>query len=118
MRTALGLHALSDLGQAGSATEVSVLIRPEQITLTRTGNGSGPSRQEPEDAVTGKVTDTHYHGHDVLVIVDVAGAGPVQVRLAGVEPPDPGDEVALTVGGPVTAWPAAAREPVGASAGQ
>ena len=118
VRTALGLHALSDPGQAGGATEVSVLIRPEQITLTGTGPGSDASQQESEDAVTGKVTDTRYHGHDVLVTVDVAGVGPVQVRLAGVEPPLSGDEVALTVGGPVTAWPAADRDPVGASAGQ
>ena len=117
VRTALGLHALSDPEQTGGATEVSVLIRPEQITLTGTGRGSDASRQESaEDAVTGKVTDTRYHGHDVLVSVDVAGVGPVQARLAGVEPPLSGDEVVLTVGGPVTAWPAADRDPVGASA--
>ena len=118
VRTALGLHALNDPGQASGATEVSVLVRPEQITLTPTPPGSGASSQELEDAVTGKVTDTRYHGHDVLITVDVAGAGPVQVRLAGVEPPLSGDEVVLTVGGPVTAWPTADREPVGASADQ
>jgi iron(III) transport system ATP-binding protein len=112
------LHALTDPHQAGGAAEVSVLIRPEQITLTGTGHGSDASPQESEDAVTGKVTDTHYHGHDVLVTVDVVGVGPVQARLAGAEPPLSGDEVVLTVGGPVTAWPAAERDPVGASAGQ
>ena len=116
VRTALGLHALSDPEQSGGATEVSVLIRPEQITLTGTGRGSDASHQGSEDAVTGKVTDTRYHGHDVLVSVDVAGVGPVQARLAGVEPPLSGDEVVLTVGGPVTAWPAADRDPVGAPA--
>ena len=123
VRTALGLHALGlhasgDPAPAGDATKVSVLIRPEQITLTRTGPGPGTSRQEPEDAVTGKVTDTRYHGHDVLITVDVAGVGPVQARLAGVEPPLSGDEVVLTVGGPVTAWPAADGSPVGTSADQ
>jgi iron(III) transport system ATP-binding protein len=118
VRTALGLHALGDPGQAAGATEVSVLIRPEQITLTGTGRGSDAFHRESEGDVTGKVTDTRYHGHDVLVTVDVAGVGPVQARLAGVEPPSSGDEVALTVGGPVTAWPAADRDPVGASAGQ
>jgi iron(III) transport system ATP-binding protein len=118
VRTALGLHALSDPEQVGGAAEVSVLIRPEQITLTRTGRGSDAPQQESEDAVTGKVTDTRYHGHDVLVSVDVAGAGLVQARLAGVEPPLSGDEVVLTVGGSVTAWRAADRDPVGASAGQ
>jgi len=116
VRTALGLHALADPGQAGGAAEVSVLIRPEQITLTRSGRGSDAPQQESEDAVTGKVTDTRYHGHDVLVSVDVAGAGLVQARLAGVEPPGSGDEVVLSVGGPVTAWPAAERDPVSAAA--
>jgi iron(III) transport system ATP-binding protein len=116
VRTALGLHALNDPGQVGGARNLSVLIRPEQITLTGGGRASDAPHQNSEDAVTGKVTDTHYHGHDVLVIVDVAGPGPVQVRLAGVEPPEPGDEVALTVSGPVTAWPAADREQAAASA--
>jgi iron(III) transport system ATP-binding protein len=118
VRTALGLHALSDPEQASGASEVSVLIRPEQITLTGTGRGADAPRQESEGAVTGKVTDTRYHGHDVLVTVDVVGVGPVQARLAGVEPPLSGDEVALTVGGPVTAWPTADRDPVGASVGR
>jgi iron(III) transport system ATP-binding protein len=120
VRTALGPHALSAPEQVGGATEVSVLIRPEQITLTRAGRGSDAPQQESDDAVTGKVTDTRYHGHDVLVSVDVAGAGLVQARLAGAEPPLSGDEVVLTVGGAVTAWPAADRDrgPVGASAGQ
>jgi iron(III) transport system ATP-binding protein len=116
VRTALGLHALSDPKQVSGATEVSVLIRPEQITLTRTARGSGAPQQESENTVTGKVTDTRYHGHDVLVSVDVVGAELVQARLAGVEPPLSGDEVVLTVGGPVTAWPAVDRDPVGASA--
>ena len=44
--------------------------------------------------MTGKVTDIRYHGHDVLVTVDVAGSGPVQARVPGAEPPASGDEVA------------------------
>ena len=118
VRTALGLHAVSDPGEAGGANEMSVLIRPEQITLTRTARGSDAPGQESEDAVTGKVTDTRYHGHDVLVSVDVAGAGPVQARVLGTDPPLSGDEVVLTVGGPVTAWAAADRDPVGVRADQ
>ena len=120
VRTALGWHALSAPEQAGRATKVSVLIRPEQITLSRTGNGDDASRQVPEDSedtVTGKVTDINYHGHDVLVTVDVAGSGPVQARVLGAEPPLSGDEVNLVVAGPVTAWPAADRDEVGAPAG-
>jgi iron(III) transport system ATP-binding protein len=120
VRTALGWHALSDPGQTGAAAEVSVLVRPEQISLTRSGPGSDTSGQESEDAVAvaGKVTDIHYHGHDVLVTVDVAGAGPVQARVLGTAPPLSGDEVILTVDGAVTAWPAADLDPVGVQAGQ
>ena len=123
VRTALGSHALNDRGLnngalTNGATTMSVLIRPEQIVLSRAGHVAGSSRQDSDEAVTGKVTDTHYHGHDVLVGVDVVGVGPVQVRLAGVEPPLSGDEVVLTVGGPVTAWPAADRDHVDGSADQ
>jgi iron(III) transport system ATP-binding protein len=118
VRTALGWHALSDPGQTGATAEVSVLVRPEQITLTRSERGSDASGQELEDAVAGKVTDIHYHGHDVLVTVDVAGAGPVQARVLGTKPPLSGDEVILTVDGAVTAWPAADLDPVGVPAGQ
>ena len=116
VRTALGSHVLSDPGQSAGATRLSVLIRPEQITLSRIEPGSGTPRQESEDAVTGKVTDIKYHGHDVLVTVDVAGSGPVQARVPGSEPPTSGDEVSLVVGDPVIAWSAADRDDTDASA--
>jgi iron(III) transport system ATP-binding protein len=118
VRTALGWHVLGDPDQSGGATQVTVLVRPEQITLSRTGPDAPGQKAEDavtgesEDAVTGKVTDTRYHGHDVLVSVDVAGAGLVQARVPGEEPPLAGDEVVLTVAGPVTAWPASDRHPV------
>jgi iron(III) transport system ATP-binding protein len=115
VRTALGWHVLRDPAQAAGATRLSVLIRPEQITLSYIEPGSVIPRQESEDAVTGKVTDIRYHGHDVLVTVDVAGSGPVQARVPGSEPPSSGDEVALVVGDPVIAWPAAERAETDAS---
>jgi iron(III) transport system ATP-binding protein len=118
VRTALGRHVLRDPEQTASATRLSVLIRPEQITLSRIERGSGVPRQESEDAVTGKVTDIRYHGHDVLVTVDVAGSGPVQARVHGAEPPSSGDEVVLAVGDPVIAWPAADHDEAGASVAQ
>jgi hypothetical protein len=75
-----------------------VLIRPEQIALRPVlATAAAP---------TGKVTETLYHGHDALIVVDVADAGLLQVRELGAEPPAPGDEVAIEVSGPVTAWPA------------
>jgi iron(III) transport system ATP-binding protein len=118
VRTALGLHVLRDPGQTAGATRLSVLIRPEQITLSHIGRGSGIPPHESEDAVTGKVTDIRYHGHDVLVTVDVAGSGPVQARVHGAEPPSSGDEVGLVVGDPVIAWPAVDRDEADASVAQ
>jgi iron(III) transport system ATP-binding protein len=99
VQTVLGRHELRDAGQLSSAArEVTVLIRPEQIALR-------PIRATAA-APTGKVTETRYHGHDALIVVDVADAGLLQVRELGAEPPAPGDEVAVEVNGPVTAWPA------------
>jgi len=115
VRTALGRHVLRDPERTAGANRLSVLIRPEQITLSGAERGSGLPRQESEDAVTGKVTDIRYHGHDVLVTVDVAGSGPVQARVSGAEAPASGDEVALLVHDPVIAWPAAERDEAGAS---
>ena len=118
VRTALGRHVLRDAEQTAVAGRLSVLIRPEQISLTGWAHGTGASGQESEDAVTGKVTDIRYHGHDVLVTVDVAGSGPVQARVSGAESPSSGDEVALVVVDPVVAWPAADRDETDASVGQ
>jgi iron(III) transport system ATP-binding protein len=115
VRTALGRHVLRDGEQAPGETRLSVLIRPEQITLSRPERGSaGLPQPDSEEAVTGKVTDIRYHGHDVVVTVDVTGSGPVQARVPGAEPPSPGDEVALVVGDPVIAWPAAEHDQAGA----
>ena len=49
-----------------------MLIRPEQISLCAPGASA---------SVTGKVTETRYHGHDAIVVVDVAEAG--LPRLSG-----------------------------------
>jgi iron(III) transport system ATP-binding protein len=102
VRTVLGWHELREAGQITGEGEVTVLIRPEQITLSSAVPG-------PVGAVTGKVSETRYHGHDALIAVDVAEAGLLQVRELGTEPPGPGDEVILTVGGAVMAWSAAAQ---------
>ncbi|HEY6496834.1 MAG TPA: ABC transporter ATP-binding protein [Trebonia sp.] len=95
VRTALGSHALrgdgSEARRSEARREVTVLVRPEQVTL------AGP--------MPGTVTETSYHGHDALVTVDVAGVGAVQARTLGSGAPAPGDNVALGVDGPVTAWP-------------
>jgi iron(III) transport system ATP-binding protein len=97
VRTALGRHEPRHAGQLPDAGEVTVLIRPEQIALHPV-SAAAP-------ALTGKVAETRYHGHDALIVVDVAEAGLLQVRALGAEQPAPGDEVAIEVSGPVTAWP-------------
>ena len=91
VRTALGSHPLRTAGLA-DGDDVTVLVRPEQVTLA----GAGAS---------GTVKETHYHGHDGMVVVDVAGVGAVQARTSGAALPAPGDKVTLGVDGPVTAWP-------------
>jgi iron(III) transport system ATP-binding protein len=119
VRTVLGRHELRHAGQLlDAAQEVSVLIRPEQIALypiaqhpiARHPVMQHPVAQHPEHAasapLTGKVMETRYHGHDALIVVDVAEAGALQVRALGAEQAAPGDEVAIEVSGPVTAWPA------------
>jgi iron(III) transport system ATP-binding protein len=95
VRTALGSHALRD-GVSGRrpearALEVTVLVRPEQVTLSA--------------GVAGTVSETSYHGHDALVAVDVAGIGTVRSRTSGATAPALGDKVSLGVADPVTAWP-------------
>ena len=95
VRTALGSHALRDgvieRQRAAGGLEVTVLVRPEQVTLS--------------GGVAGTVCETSYHGHDALVTVDVAGLGRVRSRTPGAAAPALGDKVALGVADPVTAWP-------------
>jgi iron(III) transport system ATP-binding protein len=95
VRTALGSHALRCDGierqHEVPGREVTVLVRPEQVTLS--------------GGVAGTVAETSYHGHDALVTVDVAGVGMVRSRTSGAAAPALGDKVALGVDDPVTAWP-------------
>ncbi|HTQ90769.1 MAG TPA: ABC transporter ATP-binding protein, partial [Streptosporangiaceae bacterium] len=86
----------------GSAGQVTVLIRPEQIDIV-------PN----EDGLTAHVTSYRYHGHDAVLYVqpeDDAGAQPVMVRITGGphRPAGPqlsaGTAVTLRARGPVFAW--------------
>jgi len=88
-----------------------VLIQPEQFALLPLASSAAPA-----SGVTGKVTEARYYGREAPISVDVAEAGVLQVRALGTEPPADGDEVSLTVRGPVTAWPvrpAEAADPPG-----
>ena len=86
----------------GSASQVTVLIRPEQVNIV-------PN----EDGLTARVTSYRYHGHDAVLCVqpeDEHGAQPIVVRITGGPPRDwqgpAGSAVTLRARGPVFAWPA------------
>ena len=92
----------------GTAGQVTVLIRPEQIDIV-------PN----EDGLTAQVTSYRYHGHDAVLHVRPrhesgaeTGAEPVVVRIIGGShhPAGPqvsvGAMVTLRARGPVFAWPA------------
>ena len=89
VRTGLGELALRGNG-IDRLSEVTVLVRPEQVTLSGTSVGT--------------VSGTSYHGHDALVTVDVDGVGTVRARTPGAAAPALGDKVTLGVDGPVIAW--------------
>jgi len=85
----------------GSAGQVTVLIRPEQIDIV------------PNEAgLTAQVTSYRYHGHDAVLYVQpeddarVFGSQPVMVRITGGPHRPPGSAVTLRARGPVFAWPA------------
>jgi len=82
----------------GTAGQVTVLVRPEQINL-------GPN----EDGLTAQVTAYRYHGHDAVLHVQPGndtGARPIVVRIVGGPHRPVGSTVTLRACGPVFAWPA------------
>jgi iron(III) transport system ATP-binding protein len=84
--------------------KVMVLVRPEQLEL-HAGNGGG---------LNARVVECRYFGHDMLVTVEMTaqdrGQRPVlHARLTGQSRLDVGSTVALSVDGPVKAWPASSE---------
>lgn len=76
-----------------------VLLRPEQIAL------------DPR-AAEAVVEQVHFYGHDAAVRLRLRPDGPALVaRVSGLEAPDPGAMVGLSIVGPVVAYPA--DDPVG-----
>ena len=86
------------------AQKVMVLVRPEQLEL-HAANGGGRNA---------RVVECRYFGHDMLVTVEMTADGRGQrpvlhARLTGKPPLDAGSPVALSVDGPVKAWPASSE---------
>jgi iron(III) transport system ATP-binding protein len=93
--TALGCHHIQAGQQAPAPGQVTVLIRPEQITVTPPGT----------ETIGGRVTSTHYFGHDSLIAVRPdAHHRELHVRISHSNLLEPGEIVSLAVTGSVTAW--------------
>ncbi|MEI2714719.1 MAG: ABC transporter ATP-binding protein [Nocardioides sp.] len=72
-----------------------VVVRPEQLRLV--AHGDGP---------TGRVVDVSFYGHDSDVRFDLVPGGPTLVaRMNGLEAPEPGDDVVVTIAGAGYAFP-------------
>ncbi|HEY7043631.1 MAG TPA: ABC transporter ATP-binding protein [Nocardioidaceae bacterium] len=106
--TAAGAEQLDDAGQhevagpdsrPGAVRQMDVLVRPEQIRITDSGNEAA--------GVPAVVAEVSFYGHDAAVRLDVVPDGPrVVARVLGDETPVTGAVVRLAVHGPVTAFPA------------
>ena len=79
--------------------QVTVMIRPEQLQLSPVQPG----------AITARVEDCSYYGHDALLTVhpDTSGFNGhvLRARTDNPDPPEPGAVVSLAVHGCVAAWP-------------
>jgi iron(III) transport system ATP-binding protein len=73
-----------------------VLLRPEQLRL---------SAPEP-GAPVARVRSVDFYGHDSRVWLDLPDGGTVSARLDGVDLPDAGDDVAISVRGTALAFAA------------
>jgi iron(III) transport system ATP-binding protein len=93
---ALGDIALDRPADDGPAR---VLLRPEQLRLS-----AAPG------AVRARVRGVDFYGHDSRVWLDLPDGGTVSARLDGVDLPDAGDDVAISVRGTALAF-AAGQEP-------
>jgi hypothetical protein len=98
--TALGALAIAGASSPVRESEdVMVLVRPEQVELHAANGAAG---------LPGRVVNCHYYGHDMLVTIEMAGAGGrrslLSARLTGRTPLGTGSAVTVAVGGPVKVW--------------
>ena len=75
---------------------VEALIRPEMVVLLPTDSPFG---------VKGRVADSRFFGHDQLLALTLADGSRIESRAIGTSKFTPGDEVRLTVRGPVLTFP-------------
>ncbi|HEY3735596.1 MAG TPA: ABC transporter ATP-binding protein [Streptosporangiaceae bacterium] len=104
--TALGRHHLHPAQSVPTPGRVTVLIRPEQLSLS-------PARP---GALTARVASCRYYGHDALLTIHpelpgelrelLGEVSELRARTDGPDSPEPGELVSLDVRGSVAAWPA------------
>jgi iron(III) transport system ATP-binding protein len=87
------LGVVTARGEVPAAPEVDVVVRPEDLTLT-------DSPRCPH----GTVQDIGYHGAHALVRVALADGTLVSVRVPGRRAPEPGEQVPVSVDGPVLVY--------------
>ncbi|HEY1740196.1 MAG TPA: TOBE domain-containing protein, partial [Acidimicrobiia bacterium] len=108
--TVLGRLHLAEADRA-SRGAVTVLVRPEQLTITpdATASATAPGPAPNGHAPTGTVTHREYYGHDSVVLVRLDGSDvTMRVRCPGAARVELGARVAIDVDGDVVAWPAGA----------
>jgi iron(III) transport system ATP-binding protein len=103
VHTPLGILTVHSDVSSGPRTEVTVLIRPEQVDVRPGTDGPG---------MHGRVTTASFHGHDTVISISPSNQAipsPVLVRVHGNPQLVPGSVVTLTARGPVCAWPCASQ---------
>lgn len=90
----LGVLAVRDESTAPASGEVDVVVRPEDLTLT-----------DSPGCPHGTVQGISYHGAHALVRVALDDDTLVRVRVAGRRAPEPGEQVPVSVDGPVLVYP-------------
>jgi len=96
VRSAVGMLAPLD-GSLTITGDVTVLLRPEQVALSTT----------PQlDHLAAKTTRVRFHGHDTLVDLVSDDQTSLIARLAGESDIRAGQQVWLSITGPVHVWPA------------
>lgn len=96
-RAECALGTLALLPSFASHGAVRLMIRPEQIRLYRDTQG-----------IKAKIMETTYYGRDAAVTLRLCQGDALMLtaRVPGYERPDVGDEVGISIEGPVAAYPA------------
>ena len=97
VRAGVASTALGELPVAGDVGDgaAEVLVRPEQVLI-----GAGAA------TVKARVDEVAYYGHDASVTLTVLPDGPVVVaRAGGLDVPEVGATVTVSVAGPVVVFP-------------